>query len=118
MQASVPVSPPNAVLKRYNKNSRVAPGIHDVPVNLPPVVPHAKDADDLRAAMNLLPALAKSSPHATGRRRCHCNENEKGSKADRNDGLFENIFFYGGKKQALVEYEPGQEMHQDIKERE
>ena len=77
-----------------------------------------KVADDVHAAMNLLPALVKSSPHAIGRRRCHCNENEKGSKADRNEGPFENVLFYSGKKQALIEYEPGQEMHQDIKERE
>ena len=79
-------------------------------------MPDAQKADDVNAVVNLLPAFAKASAHAVRRCRRHCNENEKGSEADRDERPFENIFFYSRKKQALIKNEPGQEMHQNIKE--
>ncbi len=81
-------------------------------------MPNTQNSNDIDAIVNLLPTFAEAATHAVGRGNCHTNENEKGGETDRDEGSFENVLLDGGEQQALVENQPGQEVHQDVEERE
>ena len=64
-----------------------------------------------------LPAPPHAAAHGVGRGCCERRQQHQRRKADRDERPLDEVFENRRQQQALIEYQPGQEMHEHVEER-